>query len=336
MNVNIYYGGRGLIEDPTIYVLKKMQEVLEELRVNVEKINLFEQKNSITTLPQSLKEVDGVILATTVEWFGIGGYMQQFLDACWLYGNKEKIQSLYMQPIVMSTTYGEKEAMLTLTNAWEVLGGQVCEGMCGYVENVLDFEMNQDYLKIIEKRAENLYRTISQKIVNLPSSNRAVQQSVRKTHHLELTPKESEQLSKYAANDLYLNKQKKDIEELSSLFKGMMLEQENEGTSSELEKRFMDCFIPQEDFSASYELNIEEQPEPLHLNIKNQKLECYYGKPERADVTAKLSLQIINHIVSGRMSFQRAFMTGEIVSKGEFKVLRMLDQIFSFENKEAL
>ena len=125
MKVNIYYGGRGLIDDPTLYVMNKVQEVLEELRVNVERINLFEQKNAISTLPQSFKDADGIILATTVEWFGIGGYMQQFLDACWLYGNKEKINSIYMQPIVMSTTYGEKDAELTLTSAWEILGGKI-------------------------------------------------------------------------------------------------------------------------------------------------------------------------------------------------------------------
>ena len=33
MKVNIYYGGRGLLDDPTIYVIDKMTEVLEELRV---------------------------------------------------------------------------------------------------------------------------------------------------------------------------------------------------------------------------------------------------------------------------------------------------------------
>ena len=33
MKVNIYYGGRGLLDDPTLYVLNKMEEVLQELRV---------------------------------------------------------------------------------------------------------------------------------------------------------------------------------------------------------------------------------------------------------------------------------------------------------------
>ena len=35
MKVNIYYGGRGLLDDPTLYVLNKMEEVLRELRVMV-------------------------------------------------------------------------------------------------------------------------------------------------------------------------------------------------------------------------------------------------------------------------------------------------------------
>ena len=35
MNIHIYYGGRGLIDDPTLYVIDKMQEVLEELHVKV-------------------------------------------------------------------------------------------------------------------------------------------------------------------------------------------------------------------------------------------------------------------------------------------------------------
>ena len=118
MKIAIYYGGRGLIDDPTLYVINKMQEVLEELHVTVERYHLYELKNTITTLPKTLKEVDGIILATTIEWFGIGGYMQQFLDACWLYGDKEKIASIYMCPVVMSTTYGEREGKLNLENAW--------------------------------------------------------------------------------------------------------------------------------------------------------------------------------------------------------------------------
>ena len=32
MKVNIYYGGRGLIDDPTIFVMNKIMTVLDELK----------------------------------------------------------------------------------------------------------------------------------------------------------------------------------------------------------------------------------------------------------------------------------------------------------------
>ena len=32
MKVNIYYGGRGLIDDPAIYVMDKVSKVLDELK----------------------------------------------------------------------------------------------------------------------------------------------------------------------------------------------------------------------------------------------------------------------------------------------------------------
>lgn len=44
MKINIYYGGRGLIGDPTLYVLNKVQEVLRELNVSVERYDLYELK----------------------------------------------------------------------------------------------------------------------------------------------------------------------------------------------------------------------------------------------------------------------------------------------------
>ena len=109
MRVNIYYGGRGLIDDPTLYVLEKITKVLDELRVTVERYNLYEDKRAITVLPKTLKEADGVILAASLEWFGFGGFLHQFLDACWLYGDKEKLSHMYMMPVVMATTYGERE-----------------------------------------------------------------------------------------------------------------------------------------------------------------------------------------------------------------------------------
>ena len=330
MKVNIYYGGRGLLDDPTLYVIGKMEEVLKELRVSVERYNIYEHKNSISTLPQTLKDADGIILATTVEWLGIGGYMQQFLDSCWLYGDKEKIKTTYMQPIVMSTTYGEREGELTLSNAWEILGGLPCSGMCGYVDGLVSFEMNHDYSLIIEKKAENLYRTISQKQKSLPTSNQAVTRTILRTQQMDLTPQESEQLSQYVADDSYVKKQKEDIEELASMFKDKLSVQQND-TQTEYITELESHFVPQGDFTANYLFMIEEKKKPLVVEVAGEELNCYYGQQENVDVYAKLTGEVMNNILAGRMTFQRAFMTGEMTAKGNFKTLRTLDQIFIFE-----
>lgn len=332
MNIHIYYGGRGIIDDPTSYVIGKMQEVLEELRVNVTRYNLYELKNTIPTLPQTLKDADGIILATTVEWFGIGGYMQQFLDACWLYGDKERIAGIYMCPIVMSTTYGEREAKLDLANAWEILGGLPCTGICGYIENTIALEMNENYTKIIEKKAENLYRTINQHVVNFPASNQAVRQKIAVSPAIDLSPQETEQLSSYVADDRYVQRQKEDIRELASLFRDK-LSQGGEGEEeyiSELRK----VFKPQAGFHAVCVINIEEKGKALVLDIKGPDLECDYGSCEQPDMVMNTGRATMEDIVNGRMTFQRAFMSGVMTTKGDMKLLRMLDQVFAFEEKQ--
>ncbi len=330
MKINIYYGGRGLLDDPTLFVLVKMEEVLRELRVEVERFNVFEYKNEIATLPQTIKDADGIILATTVEWLGIGGYMQQFLDACWLYGDKIKIATTYMQPIVMSTTYGEREGEITLANAWEILGGLPCPGLCGYVEDLATFEMNKDYNLIIEKCAENLYRTISQRIKSLPTSNHAIKQSVLRTPTMDLTPQESEQLSKYVSDDSYVKKQKEDIEELASMFKDLMGKAKEEQETPYIAE-FQAKFTPLPGFRASYSFMVDGSRRPLYVAVDGDELTIHYGMEENIDVFVKLSESVMQSIVEGRMSFQRAFMTGDMTSRGDFKTLRTLDQIFPFQ-----
>lgn len=330
MNVNIYYGGRGIIDDPTLFVLNKMQEILEELRVKVTRFNLYEMKNTIPTLPQTLKDADGIILATTVEWYGIGGYMQQFLDACWLFGDKEKIAGIYMCPVVMSTTWGEREAKLNLSTAWEILGGQPCNGICGYIENTVTLEMNEQYIRIIEKKAENLYRTINQHMASFPASNQVLKQKVAVPKPTNLTPQETEQLSQYVSDDSYVQRQKQDIQELTSLFRGILSE---EGADNEEEYlgAFRKCFNPQAGFDAVYSIAIEEKKKKLILSVHGTKLECYYGAVEQPDVEVQLSRATMEEVVCGRMTFQRAFMSGAMKTKGDFQILRSLDQLFVFE-----
>ncbi len=318
------------MDDPTLYVINKMQGVLEELHVTVERFNLFELKNNIPTLPQTIKTADGIILAATVEWYGIGGYMHQFLDACWLYGDKEKIAKTYMCPVVMSTTYGEREGKLTLSGAWEILGGLPCSGICGYIADTSIFDDNENYIKIIEKKAENMYRTINQKMACFPASNQAVKQMVSIDKNINLTPQESEQLSQYVSDDVYVKRQKKDIQELTSMFRDLMGSGEQEENKEEFIEEFKEHFVPQAGFRAIYKIQVEGKRKPLIIEIDGPDNNYYYGNVENPDVDMQISRDTINDIIYARMTFQRAFMGGAMKMKGDFKILRTLDQIFNF------
>lgn len=330
MRINIYYGGRGIIEDPTIYVINKITEVLKELRVEVVRYNLYEDKHGITALPNTLKDADGVVLATTVEWLGIGGLMQQFLDACWLYSDKEKISNLYMLPVVMASTYGERDGECTLLKAWEMLGGIPCDGLCAYVADHVMFETNLEYAKIIEKKAEFFYRNISQKVRNLPSSNIAVKKNILRTTTLNLTPQESEQLSMYVSDDTYVKKQKEDIKELTDMFKELL------GSDSEALQEFIpnlrNNFVPVDGFVASYAVRFSDTGKTLIIDIDNQIMRAYYGEKDDATVVTSTTRSVFNDIVSGRKTFQGTFMSGELKAKGNFNVLRSFDTVFRFDN----
>ncbi|MCR5675565.1 MAG: SCP2 sterol-binding domain-containing protein [Lachnospiraceae bacterium] len=332
MKINIYYGGRGMIDDPTLSVLSMITGVLKELNVQVEQFNLYEDRNNITALPGTLKEADGIILASTVEWYGIGGYLMQFLDACWLYGDKEKISELYMAPVVMSTTYGEREGKMTLESAWEILGGLVCGGMCGYIADTSVLESSTEYRKLIEKRTENIYRTISQKFSCLPASNQAVKQKISIPRSADLTPQESEQLAHYVSDDHYVRTQKEDIRELTDLFRGMMDKDQRSDEPDELLSQFKSRFRPVPGVRAKYRIVVTDNPQtsPVLISVEGAKCECTNDADTPCDATLSLTADRLKEIMGGRVTFQRSFMEGSVKMKGDFTLLRNLDQIFTF------
>lgn len=218
-----------------------------------------------------------------------------------------------------------------MKNAWELLGGMPCSGVCAYVEEAVDFEMNKEYAEIIEKKTENLYRTISQKRKPLPSSSYAIKQNIMKDT-LDLTPQETEQLSKYASNDKYVKKQKQDIEELTSMFKGMLGSQDLEANDDYI-RSFKNHFTPQDNFSAIYAIIIDDKKQTLMIDVNGKDFTINYEKKTDVDVLLKLSSDTLQNIIKGRYTFQRAFMTGEMTAKGNFKTLRTLDVIFPFLEK---
>ncbi len=316
--------------DPTLWVLEKFQAVLEELRVTVRRYDLHEYKEGIMSLPGTLKEADGIILAATVEWYGIGGYMQQFLDACWLYGDKEHMGKTYMCPIVMSSVCGEQEARQSLIHAWQLLGGPEAEGICGYIQDDAELELRSEYARIVEKKAENLYRTINQKQPVFPSSNMMVRKSMLPAQETSLTQEETEDLSRYASDKEYVERRKADIEELALLFRDKM--NENLGEDGEYIAEWKAAFTGKNLEKAEYAVYIESSRLPLLVKIEKTGIECSYGEGGSENIELKISRKAMEEIIAGRMTFQRAFMSGAMKMKGDFRFLRMLDEWFVFQS----
>ena len=178
-----------------------------------------------------------------------------------------------------------------------------------------------------------MYRTISQKMKSLPASNQAVKRMVDVTSTIAMTPQETDILSQYAADEDYVARQKEDIQELTSFFKEK-LEQKDVDENLIYIEDLKSHFDPHGSVDVSYKFVIKERKKPLIAEIVESELNCYYGNLETPDVLCKLDADVMEQIIAGRVTFQRAFMSGQMQVKGDFKLLRMLDQMFIFESEE--
>ena len=66
------------------------------------------------------------------------------------------------------------------------------------------------------------------------------------------------------------------------------------------------------------------------INVNNDNHNVELDKNNNADVIAKLNKAVFDDIVAGKITFHRAFMTGDMTAKGNFRSLRMLDSLFEF------
>ena len=85
--------------------------------------------------------------------------------------------------------------------------------------------------------------------------------------------------------------------------------------------------------NATYRMTIEGKKTPLIIEIQGGNLQCYYGSGGRADVEVQMTRSTLEDIVNGKNTFQTSFMAGDMRMKGDFKVLRALDQVLVFGTK---
>ena len=124
-------------------------------------------------------------------------------------------------------------------------------------------------------------------------------------------------------------KQKEEMEQRAGMFKSM-LEEEEKGGDEHYLVALKAHYVPQENFTATYLIKIEGKDKSLIIEIRNKEMDCYFGQIEQADVIGKLSINVLDDIVEGRMTFQRAFMQGSMTAKGNLRIIRMFDENFVF------
>ena len=114
------------------------------------------------------------------------------------------------------------------------------------------------------------------------------------------------------------------------MFKSMLGDSEPQEKEGEFIRELRTNFYPMEDFSAKYIIMIPDREATLSIEVTPNSVKCWYSDDTEADVVMKAETKILKAIISGKNTFQRAFMAGEITAKGNFKTLRTLDQIFRF------
>ena len=86
--------------------------------------------------------------------------------------------------------------------------------------------------------------------------------------------------------------------------------------------------------SARYMISFSDNTRlrPIVIDVAGSKCDIRLGQESGCDVTLTSDQHTFEDILGGRMTFQRAFMAGNMKMKGDFKILRTLDELFVFMN----
>ena len=103
------------------------------------------------------------------------------------------------------------------------------------------------------------------------------------------------------------------------------------GSEEEYITEIKRAFNPSPDVAGTFVVSIEEKKNDLIIAVQGARIDVRYDKTDAFDVKMKMNRDVMEDIVTGRMSFQRAFMSGAMASmKGDFGMLSSLDKVLSF------
>ena len=109
-----------------------------------------------------------------------------------------------------------------------------------------------------------------------------------------------------------------------------MGQEETGGNSEEYAKVLSKKFTPVAGAKAKYKIVFTDNAKlrPIVIDVAGSKCDIRTGEETGCDVCLTSDQRTFEDILGGRMTFQRAFMSGSVKLKGDFKLLRSMDQLF--------
>lgn len=318
--ITLVYGGLSIEDNPTKLACEKIEEVLTELGQKVVSFNLMQ--HHVEDVIEALSNSAGVVLATTVEWFGVGHLMQQFLDTCYLLKREDMFAEIPLFSVVFSRNAKEKEASDYLNTAWQMLGGWKGVELYGTFTDRSALLADTEALIYIEKKTEQFYRYGLNQSYQLPRSftgeeRMAISKQPALPREQQETPVQ-EEMSNHKKNVVALSeKLKAKLEEKTKTSKlGLvdLLTQKYKGATDS-------------EYIIQFQI-IDNAKENVAALIKPSGIYCYLGVEEEPVLTLNVEEEFLRQILEQKISFQRAFMTGKITVKGELNLLYKMDEFF--------
>lgn len=339
--ITMIYASEGYVDDPTLVVLNRLSQVFDDLGLTIHRVNLYKEETSLQRIFEYILASKGVILATTVEWFGIGHHLQTFLDDCFTRGEERYFKNVPLLGIVIGRFGYEEEAYHYLIQSWEHLGG--CEGrkITAVFKDAAALETNFDLLKIIDRKGEDFFRFMIHYQGELPQST-----TVRKIY-VEVPVKEYssfpveeesgfQEKEKETENRVLkgyedpIKTEKNDIANLTLKFRSKFEKRAKKGQQT-IPEIISQAYVTDNELICQVQIVVvDSTSENTVMSINQRDIQVYFGNQSRVKVIIKINRDSLMRILTGKMTFQRAFVAGKLKAKGDFTLLSKLDQVFDF------
>ena len=79
-----------------------------------------------------------------------------------------------------------------------------------------------------------------------------------------------------------------------------------------------------------YKIELTDREDVFYIKTELHELEILEETGTKPDIEMSLTEEVLQKIMQGQDTFQKAFMTGNLKMKGDFGLFRMMDEMFIF------